>query len=161
MVFASHSFLAFLMVVLTIYWLVGRRDERLGKPILIIASFVFYGYWIPAYVLLLTASILFNHVIVRALLAKPSAAVSRMLVIAGIILNLGLIGFYKYAAFLVESFNWTLQTQFEVPEIILPIGISFFTFQQISLLVDTYRGRVQAIRFWDHVLFISFFIIFQ
>lgn len=157
MVFASHSFLAFLVIVVTIYWLVGRRDERLGKPILIIASFVFYGYWIPAYVLLLTVSILFNHAIARALLQQPAATMSRVLVIIGISLNLGLIGFYKYAAFLVESFNWTLQTQFDVPDIILPIGISFFTFQQISLLVDAYRGRVQILRFWDHVLFISFF----
>jgi alginate O-acetyltransferase complex protein AlgI len=68
-----------------------------------------------------------------------------------------LIAFYKYAAFLVESLNWTLQTQYVVPDIILPIGISFFTFQQISLLVDAHKGRVERLRFWDHVLFISFF----
>jgi D-alanyl-lipoteichoic acid acyltransferase DltB (MBOAT superfamily) len=53
--------------------------------------------------------------------------------------------------------NWALQTGFDVPDIILPIGISFFTFQQISLLVDAHKGRVAALRFWDHVLFISFF----
>ncbi len=157
MVFASHSFLAFLVIVLAIYWIVGRSDERLGKPVLIVASFVFYGYWIPAYLLLLSASILFNHVIARALLAGGRPGKRRALTALGVVLNLALIGFYKYAAFLVESFNWTLQTSFEVPEIILPIGISFFTFQQISLLIDAYRGRVQQLRFWDHVLFISFF----
>ena len=157
MVFASHSFLAFLAIVLTVYWLVGRRDERLGKPILIIASFVFYGYWIPAYLLLLSVSILFNHAIARAVLGGPSPGLRRALTVLGIVLNLSLIGFYKYAAFLVESLNWTLQTRFDVPDIILPIGISFFTFQQISLLVDAYRGRVERLRFWDHVLFISFF----
>jgi D-alanyl-lipoteichoic acid acyltransferase DltB (MBOAT superfamily) len=157
MVFASHSFLAFLAIVLAVYWLVGRRDERLGKPVLIVASFVFYGYWIPAYLLILTASILFNHAIARAVLSGPSPRLRRALTALGIALNLALIGFYKYAAFLVESLNWTMQTRFDVPEIILPIGISFFTFQQISLLVDAYRGRVERLRFWDHVLFICFF----
>ena len=157
MVFASHSFLAFLAIVLAVYWLVGRRDERLGKPVLIVASFVFYGYWIPAYLILLSASILFNHAIARAVLSGPSPRLRRALTALGIALNLALIGFYKYAAFLVESLNWTMQTRFDVPEIILPIGISFFTFQQISLLVDAYRGRVERLRFWDHVLFICFF----
>ena len=157
MVFASHSFLAFLLILLLAYWAFARLDERLGKPILILASFVFYGFWIPAYLILLITSILFNHAIARSVLAGPTRSVRRMLTALGITLNLALIGFYKYAAFLVESFNWTLQTQFEVPEIILPIGISFFTFQQISLLVDAYKGRVAQLGFWDHVLFISFF----
>ena len=157
MVFASHSFLAFLLILLAVYWLAARHHERRGKPILIVASFVFYGFWIPAYLVLLAASILFNHAIARALLAGPELRVRRMLTALGITLNLALIGFYKYAAFLVESLNWTLHTGFEVPDIILPIGISFFTFQQISLLVDAHRGRVQQLRFWDHVLFIAFF----
>ena len=157
MVFASHTFLAFLVIVLAAYWLAGRRDARLGKPVLIIASFVFYGFWIPAYLVLLITSILFNYAIVRIILGQSSPGLRRALTAIGIALNLALIGFYKYAAFLVESFNWTWQTQFEVPDIILPIGISFFTFQQISLLVDAYKGKVVDLRFWDHVLFISFF----
>jgi D-alanyl-lipoteichoic acid acyltransferase DltB (MBOAT superfamily) len=157
MVFASHSFLAFLLVLLLAYWLAGRHDERWGKAILITASFVFYGFWIPAYLVLLIASILFNHVIARAVLAGPPRHIRRALTALGILLNLALIAFYKYAAFLVESLNWTLQTGFDIPDIILPIGISFFTFQQISLLVDAHKGWVRHLRFWDHVLFIAFF----
>jgi len=157
MVFASHSFLGFLLILLLAYWGAGRFDERLGKPLLIAASFVFYGFWIPAYLLLLLASILFNHIIARRVMAGPSTQVRRLLTTLGIALNLALIGFYKYAAFLVESLNWGLDTGFDVPDIILPIGISFFTFQQISLLVDAHKGQVQQLRFWDHVLFISFF----
>jgi len=157
MVFASHSFLAFLLILLVAYWLAGRHDERWGKPLLIAASFIFYGFWIPAYLLLLIVSILFNHTIARTVLAEPSQGMRRALTTIGIVLNLALIGFYKYAAFLVESLNWTLQTGFDVPDIILPIGISFFTFQQISLLVDAHKGRVKQLRFWDHVLFIAFF----
>ena len=157
MVFASHSFLAFLAIVLLIYWFVGRQHEGLGKPLLIVASFIFYGYWIPAYLILLTVSILFNHAIARAVLQRPAPGLKRALTALGIVLNLALIGFYKYAVFLVESVNWTFDTGFTVPEIVLPIGISFFTFQQISLLVDAHKGRVERLRFWDHVLFISFF----
>jgi len=157
MVFASHSFLAFLLILLLAYWALGRHDERWGKPLLIVASFVFYGFWIPSYLILLAVSILFNHAIARAVLAGPSRDMRRALTALGIVLNLALIAFYKYAAFLVESLNWSLQTQFTVPDIILPIGISFFTFQQISLLVDAHKGRVEQLRFWDHVLFISFF----
>ena len=157
MVFASHSFLAFMAIVLTAYWLLGRNHEKLCKPFLIAASFVFYGYWIPAYLLLLSASIAFNHVIARSILRGQAPARRRALVTLGIALNLVLIGYYKYAAFLVESLNWSFQAEFAVPEIILPIGISFFTFQQISLLVDAYQGRVGRLPFWDHVLFVSFF----
>ena len=157
MVFASHSFLGFLFVLLMFYWLAVRHDERFGKPLLIAASFVFYGFWIPAYLVLLTASILFNHAIARALLAGPAPRIRLALTVIGVALNLALIGFYKYAGFLVESLNWTFDSGFDVPDIILPIGISFFTFQQISLLVDAYKGRVGQLRFWDHVLFIAFF----
>ena len=123
MVFASHSFLAFLVLVLLAYWLVGRRDERLGKPLLIVASFIFYGYWIPAYLLLLIASIIFNFTIARAVLGNRSQGRRRALTALGVVLNLALIGVYKYAAFAVESFNWALNTGFSVPDIVLPIGI--------------------------------------
>jgi D-alanyl-lipoteichoic acid acyltransferase DltB (MBOAT superfamily) len=140
MVFASHSFLAFLLILLIAYWAFGRLDERWGKPLLIVASFVFYGFWIPSYLILLIVSILFNHAIARIVLAGPSRDRRRALTALGIALNLALIAFYKYAAFLVESLNWSLQT-----------------FQQISLLVDAHKGRVEQLRFWDHVLFISFF----
>ncbi len=157
MVFASHSFLGFLLVVLAAYWVVGRSDDRLGKPLLIVASFVFYGYWIPAYVVLLAASILFNHAVARAMLAGAGESTNRWLVVVGVAFNLGLIAYYKYAAFVVESLNTGLQARLPVPEIVLPIGISFFTFQQISLLVDAYKGRVERLPFWDHVLFVSFF----
>lgn len=158
MVFASHPFLVFLTLLLLAYWLAGRYDASLGKPLLILASFVFYGFWIPAYLLLLIVSILFNHLIARMLIARsPDWPRRRLLTALGVSLNLALIGFYKYAGFIVESLNWGFDTGFQVPEIILPIGISFFTFQQISLLVDAHKGRVEQLRFWDHVLFIAFF----
>jgi alginate O-acetyltransferase complex protein AlgI len=155
MVFASHAFLVFLLIVLAVYSLATRRNERAGQPLLIAASLVFYGYWIPAYLLILIASILVNHVLARCIMHKVERR--GLLVALGIALNLALIGYYKYAGFLVESLSWVLRSRLPVPDIVLPIGISFFTFQQISLLVDAYKGHVRRLPFWDHVFFISFF----
>jgi len=157
MVFASQAFLAFLAVVLGVYWLLGQRHERAGKAWLIAASLFFYGYWVPAYLLLLAASILGNFAVVRTLLASGDVRLRALLVTLGIALNVGLIAYYKYFAFLVESLNFVAATDLPVPEIVLPIGISFFTFQQIGLLVDTWKGRVAELRFVDHVFFIAFF----
>ncbi len=157
MVFASQAFLAFLSVVLGVYWLLGKRHERAGKAWLIAASLFFYGYWVPVYLLLLAGSIVVNFAVVRALLASRDARLRSILVTIGIALNIGLIAYYKYFAFLVESLNFVAAADLPVPEIILPIGISFFTFQQIGLLVDTWKGRVAELRFWDHVFFIAFF----
>jgi D-alanyl-lipoteichoic acid acyltransferase DltB (MBOAT superfamily) len=157
MVFASQAFLAFLSVVLGVYWLLGQWHARAGKTWLIAASLFFYGYWVPVYLLLLAVSILVNFAVVRALLAIGRARLRALLVTVGIALNVGLIAYYKYFAFLVESLNFVSAASLPVPEIVLPIGISFFTFQQIGLLVDTWKGRVAQLRFIDHVFFIAFF----
>ncbi len=157
MVFASQAFLAFLVVVLGVYWLLGRTRPWAGKAWLIIASLFFYGYWAPAYLLLLAGSIIANFTIVRGMLASANARWRSLLVAIGVALNIGLIAYYKYFAFLVESLNFVAATDVRVPEIVLPIGISFFTFQQIGLLVDTWKGRVASLRLWDHAFFIAFF----
>ena len=157
MVFASQAFLAFLAIVLAVYWLLGQGHERAGKAWLIAASLFFYGYWVPAYLLLLVASVVVNFAIVHALLAVRDAGHRSIIVTIGVVLNIGLIAYYKYFAFLIESLNFVAASDLPVPEIILPIGISFFTFQQIGLLVDTWKGRVASLRFWDHAFFIAFF----
>jgi alginate O-acetyltransferase complex protein AlgI len=154
LVFASHLFLGFLAILLGSYWPLTRYSPHLGKQLLIGASLVFYAWWIPAYLLLLFTSIVFNHVIVRSLLQGRGG---RLIVIVGIAFNLLLIAYYKYAALLVETLNWGLGADFRVPDVLLPIGISFFTFQQISLLVDAYKGHVKHLSFEDHVFFVSFF----
>ncbi len=157
MVFASQAFLAFLVVVLGVYWALGRTHPLSGKAWLIIASLFFYGYWVPAYLVLLLGSIIVNFAVVRAMLAGANAGRRSLLVTIGIVLNVGLIAYYKYFAFLIESLNFVAASDIRVPEIVLPIGISFFTFQQIGLLVDTWKGRVTSLRFWDHFFFIAFF----
>ena len=157
MVFASQAFLAFLGVVLAVYWALSRRYERAGKAWLIAASLFFYGYWAPAYLLLLLVSIAINFAVVQGLLGTTEPQRRSLLLTIGIALNLGLIAYYKYCAFFIESLNVVAALDLRVPEIILPIGISFFTFQQIGLLMDTWEGRVRGLKFWDHVFFIAFF----
>jgi D-alanyl-lipoteichoic acid acyltransferase DltB (MBOAT superfamily) len=157
MVFASQAFLAFLAVVVGVYWLLGLRHERAGKAWLIAASLFFYGYWVPVYLLLLVASIIVNFAVVQGMLANADARRRAWLLTIGLALNVGLIAYFKYLAFLVESLNFFAAADLPVPDIVLPIGISFFTFQQIGLLVDTWKGRVAELKFWDHVFFIAFY----
>jgi len=157
MVFASQAFIAFLVVVIGVYWALGRRHATAGKSWLILASLFFYGYWSPVYLLLLLGSIGGNFLVVQALLRSPDAARRRVLLALGITANLLLIAYYKYFAFLVESWNLFSPVDARVPEILLPIGISFFTFQQIGLLVDTARGTVARLTLTDHVFFNAFF----
>jgi D-alanyl-lipoteichoic acid acyltransferase DltB (MBOAT superfamily) len=157
MVFASQAFLAFLSVVLGVYWLLGLRHERAGKAWIIAASLFFYGYWVPVYLFLLVGSIVANFTVVRALIAGRNARLRAIVVTIGIAFNIGLIAYYKYFAFLIESLNIVAAIDMSVPEIVLPIGISFFTFQQTGMLVDAWKGRLTKLPFWNHVFLVSFF----
>ena len=157
MVFASQAFLAFLAVVLGVYWLLGLRHERIGKAWIIVASLFFYGYWVPVYLVLLIGSIVANFSVVRALIASRSARLRAIVVTIGIVFNIGLIAYYKYFAFLIESWNVIAAVHLPVPEIVLPIGISFFTFQQTGMLVDAWKGRLTHLPFVNHLFLVSFF----
>lgn len=157
MVFASQAFLAFLAVVLGVFWALSRLYPQAGKAWIIAASLFFYGYWAPVYVLLLATSMVVNFALVRAILATTDDGRRSLLLTTGVVLNIGLIAYFKYFAFLVESLNLVAALDLRVPEIILPIGISFLTFQQIGLLVDARQGRVAHLPFFDHLFLISFF----
>jgi len=157
MVFASDSFILFLFVCVVAYAVGGRFDRSLGKYLIIAFSLVFYAYWKPAYVLLLVGSIVANFTLARLILAASSRRVAWWLVAAGVAGNLLALAYYKYFAFLVGTLNELVAHPLPVPDILLPIGISFFTFQQIGFLVDYYRGDVTAPRFSDYFFIVSFF----
>ena len=155
MVFSSLSFLCvFLPAVLVLYRLMpGLRAKNV---LLMIASLVFYAYGEPVYVLLMIASSLFNYV--WALLLERVPAHRRAVMVCAIVQNLGVLAVFKYAGWLVESFNAVTGFGVPVPQIALPIGISFFTFQAMSYVIDVYRGEVQAQRnFVRILLYISLF----
>lgn len=157
MVFASHAFLVFMAALFAVYFAALRWWPQACKGVLIAASLFFYGYWEPAYLILFGVSLAGNFLLGRRLAALGGAAPARLLLTIGITANVCAIAYYKYAAFIAGSINAVLATELPILAIVLPIGISFFTFQQIAYLVDEYRGRVGELTFPDYVLFVAFF----
>ena len=159
MLFNSYEFIfVFLPIALAIFFLIGRASTKIALGWLVVASLAFYAAWNPRYLVLLSGSIAFNYLVGR-LLDRPSFAqtVRRGLLLVGVVSNLGLLGYFKYAGFFAESFSKLTGTGTEIPPIVLPLAISFFTFQQIAYLVDTYSGRCAEHSFIDYCLFVTFF----
>lgn len=161
MLFNSTTFiLFFLPITLLIFFQIGRWGHyRYAVSWLLAASLIFYGWWNSANLWLLIPSIVFNYA-VGAVLTK-NVQRSRLKIawlVLGITVNLALIGYFKYANFFVATVNQLSGTSFNLGQIVLPLGISFFTFQQIGYLIDTYRGEnKENYRFLDYSLFVVFF----
>ena len=155
MVFSSLVFLCiFLPVTLVLYHLI--RDNRWKNVLLIIVSLLFYAYGEPVYVFLMIGSVLMNYL--SALLLDKYEGKKKLILGVNVFLNLGILGVFKYAVFLVETINGIAGVNIPVPAITLPIGISFFTFQAMSYVVDVYRGTVDVQKKLHKVmLYISFF----
>jgi len=161
MLFSSIEFLFFyLPVTLALYFLLGRRSHTWGIAWMAAASIFFYGWWKAGYLVLLGASILMNYFIGEAVLDRKAAGrdqqAKRMLTL-GVVLNIGLLLYYKYTNFLVATLNALLGTQIPNAPIELPLGISFFTFTQTAYLVDCYARQVQRYGMLNYVLFVSYF----
>ena len=156
MLFNSYQFiLGFVPITVIVYFLLNRADARWRLSWLLLASLVFYGWWNPVYVPLLVASILINYVIGSYLAQAKSYR--RQVLIAGIGFNLTLIGFFKYAGFAVANLNLLPGVEIADPHLVLPLAISFFTFQQIAFLVDSYRGMVPKVSLLNYSVFVTFF----
>ncbi|WP_027396846.1 MBOAT family O-acyltransferase [Anaerovibrio lipolyticus] len=156
MLFNTYEFIiVFLPIVFAGYYLIGRKSWQWGMYWIVVASLAFYGYWDIRYVPLLMASILFNYFMGR----KIEAGFNRKKwIVAGICGDVALLGYFKYTAFFLTTINDVLGTEyFWVPEIILPLGISFFTFTQIAYLVDVYRDDVHSANFASYCEFVTIF----
>ena len=155
MVFSSLVFLCiFLPVTLILYHLL--KDYRWKNVLLIIVSLLFYAYGEPIYVFLMIGSVFMNYV--SALLIEKHEKKKKLILGLNVLMNLGILGVFKYAVFLVETINSIAGVKLTVPQITLPIGISFFTFQAMSYVIDVYRGTVDAQKKLHKVLlYISFF----
>lgn len=154
MLFNSYVFLfAFLPLMLAAVVLARRSGRLATVVVLIAASLVFYGWFVPSYVAMLLASALFNYMISLILRRRPGSG----LLALGVAANLLLLGVFKYLDFLIGTINGALSADWPLTHILLPLAISFFTFQQIAYLVDVRRGLAEPPGLPDYLLFVCFF----
>ena len=143
MLFSSIVFLfTFLPVTLIVYYIVPGAFKNV---VMLLASLVFYAWGEPVYIILMLLSILFNYVcgIDIARYLKQGKKRRRRLIF-NIVVNLCILGFFKYSGFVVDSINAVLPVHIPYRELPLPIGISFYTFQTLSYIIDVYRGNVKV-----------------
>lgn len=160
MIFNSFTYIAFLMAVVVLYWALPRQ-ARLGM--LLAASVVFYGFWNFLFVPLLFVSIGVDYLAARVIEASRDQARRRLALVISLVVNFALLGFFKYFYFFTDNLALGLNVLgigFEPPAwtILLPIGISFYTFQSVSYTIDVYRGTLKPVR--DVMLFANYVTFF-
>jgi alginate O-acetyltransferase complex protein AlgI len=163
MLFTSYEFvLIFLPVtVLLVYAAAALHQRALAKVLLFAASLVFYAWWNPRYVVLLLALTCFNYLVgswlIRTSERDTAARLRFWVAVFGVSTNVLTLGYFKYTNFFLQTVTDLTGWQFSVGAILLPLGISFITFQKIAFLVDAYGGQIQRLSFLDYGLFVSFF----
>ncbi len=148
------------------FWLLHQKLILGSKIWLIGGSLFFYGYWNLIYIPLLLASIFMNFFVGAAILHASQADKrfallksfsSKQLLLFGVFFNIALLAYFKYTDFFLENFNTVFASAIPLPHILLPLGISFFTFTQIAFLVDTYKNEVKEINLLRYMLFVTYF----
>ncbi|HHD72796.1 MAG TPA: MBOAT family protein [Epsilonproteobacteria bacterium] len=161
MLFNSYAFIFFFLpaAFFGYFFLLRQRMVVAAKSFLVFASLFFYSWWNVAYLPLILTSMLFNYTIGSTIGATrtPIRIGRKKLLLLGIIGNVSLLGYFKYADFFIENINVMLGTTFSLLHMALPLAISFFTFQQIAYLVDSYRGETKEYDFLNYALFVTFF----
>ncbi len=150
---AEFIFLFLPISLLLFFYLAKHWGNEVAIASLVICSLFFYGWWNPKYLVLLIVSMLINYQLGKRLGQNKN----KKLLSLGVSLNLIAIAYFKYAGFIVFNLNSITGNNWSIDNIILPLAISFFTFQQIAYLVDSYRGITREYRFLHYALFVSFF----
>ena len=155
MLFNSPEFIYFFLPFsIAVWWILQRmKREQDAQWLVIICSIYFYGWWDTRYVPLLIGNALVNFYLGQTI----SKTKSKALLIAGLVYNVGLLGYFKYADFFIENWNTLTGSQNALMHLILPLGISFFTFQVIAYLVDCYKGYVSDFNLLRFAFSISFY----
>ena len=156
MLFNSYEFMfIFLPIFLGVYYALGHSKRyNLATSWLVISSIIFYGCWDYRYVPLLLLSICFNFFMGRKI---ENAVDKKKYLIVGLCGNLSLLGYYKYTGFFIEQIDLFFGANLFIPYIVLPLGISFFTFTQSAYLIDAYRGETSKYSFLTYCLFVTIF----
>ena len=162
MLFNSYLFvLAFLPIVLIGYFGLNHFHKySAAKVFLIIASLFFYGYFNWWYLLIIISSVGLNYLFSRVMLReKTNKAVRKIVFAIALTLNIGSLVFFKYYDFFISNVNAIFKTDWPLLHILLPLGISFFTFQQLSYVIDSYKRdkNIAAYNFFDYALFVTYF----
>ena len=160
MLFNSYEFIfIFLPITFFIYFfLLKKRLVIWAKSFLVFSSLFFYSWWNIIYLPLIMGSMLFNYFIGNSLAKKKKLKFSKKIIlIFGIFINIALLGYFKYTDFFIENINFLVNSHISKLNLVLPLAISFFTFQQISYLVDSYRGETKEYNFLNYALFVTFF----
>lgn len=155
MLFSSIEFIfGFLPVTFIVYFSLARlKDQAYARLWLLFASIFFYGWWNPRNIILIALSMIFNFVIGNQIIRHKS----KWILVLGICANVGVLIYYKYANFFLSNFNLLLDQHYAYLKIVLPLGVSFFTFTQIAYLVDCSQGKVGRYKFSNYCLFVTFF----
>ncbi len=158
MLFTSWEFLGiFLPVAAVVFLILPERWRTVRKIWLALASLVFYAWWKLDYVKLLLISIGVNYALAEWIARRGGTPKVRWLVIFAVVLNLGVLGYFKYTTFLLQSLGWLTHHDFSAPAILLPLAVSFYTFTQIGYVVDVARDSRLHYSFLDYLLFVLFF----
>ncbi|HHH37398.1 MAG TPA: MBOAT family protein [Epsilonproteobacteria bacterium] len=161
MLFNSYVFIfAFLPVTFFVYFYLNHiKLTAAGKAFLVFSSLFFYSWWNIAYLPIILVSMLFNYVVGLSLSRewKHSRINKKTLLIVGIVANVSMLAYFKYADFLISNLNAVLGSKYDLLHLALPLAISFFTFQQIAYLVDSYHGETKEYDFLNYANFVTFF----
>lgn len=158
MLFNSFEFIfVFLPVVLLAYFSLNRLNlHQWAKGVLVLASLYFYAFFNTSYLPIIVSSILVNYGVAVGM-KKWDGITKKVLFGIGLLFNLGMLGYFKYTDFMIENVNALFNTSYTLKNILLPLGISFFTFQQLAFVVDTYKNKGRLPKFLDYCNFVTFF----
>ncbi len=157
MLFNSYVYIfLFLPIVFFTYFYLNKKGLTLAsKTLLVLSSLFFYAWWNPIYLPLILVSMFVNYGIGTAL--SKTEKYKKTLLTIGVIFNVGLLGYFKYADFFIQNINFLTGQNIPLLHLALPLAISFFTFQQIAYLVDSYKGETKEYDLLNYMVFVSFF----
>lgn len=163
MLFNSIDFAIFLPIVFLLYWFVTLKNLKLQNLLIVVASYVFYGWWDWRFLSLILFSTLVDYSVGRSLSRQTQVGRRKLLLWTSIVVNIGFLGFFKYYNFFLDNFVSAFrffgsEIQADSLNIILPVGISFYTFQTLSYTIDVYRGKLEPTKdFIGFAAFVAFF----
>ena len=163
MLFTSLDFAIFLPIVFFLYWFVAQKDLKLQNALIVVASYFFYGWWDWRFLSLIIFSTVVDYLVGQKLRSEEKQSKRKVLLWTSILVNLGFLGFFKYYNFFLENFIdafslFGMQINANSLNIILPVGISFYTFQTLSYTIDVYKKKLEPTK--DFIAFSAFVCFF-